>query len=124
MGSLLVENRGGMPGFGPLASGAGLASHEAKEERMFGLGSVGLALGAISTLSSLLETAAAGINKAVSLPTGAATGQTFDPATATSAGDAGASTYGTPKDAGVVFPKFDQRTQAALLAYQEMHRGG
>jgi hypothetical protein len=89
-------------------------------------GSIGLALGAVSTLSSLLETAAAGITKAGAgtQPTGAqsASAQTFNPAAATTA--SAVQSYGAPRDTGVVLPKFDQHTQATLLAYQEMHRGG
>jgi hypothetical protein len=88
---------------------------------MFGLGSVGLALTAVSTISSLLEAAADGINKAVTANQPPATDQTFNPTA--SIATAAAQSYGVPKEPGVVFPKFDQRTQAMLLAYQEMHRG-
>ncbi len=90
---------------------------------MFGLGSIGLAMGAISTVSSLLESAAAGISQAAG-NTQAASGKTFDAAAAPAAPtQSSVSTYGAPKEAGVVAPKFDQRTQAMLLAFQEMHRG-
>ena len=81
-------------------------------------GSIGLALGAVSTISSLIEAAAEGINKVAAAKQPPALDQTFSPATT-----AAAQSYAVPKDAGVVFPKFDQHTQAMLLAYQEMHRG-
>jgi hypothetical protein len=87
-------------------------------------GSIGLALGAVSTLSSLIEAAASGISKAAA-NTPASISPTFNSAT-TAAGttNSAAQTYGAPKGSGVVLPKFDQHTQATLLAYQEMHRGG
>jgi hypothetical protein len=50
-----------------------------------------------------------------------AANQTFSPSTAVTA--APASTDPASQEPGVVFPKFDRRTQATLLAYQEMHRG-
>jgi hypothetical protein len=81
-------------------------------------GSIGLALSAVSTISSLIEAAAAGINQAAAANQPPALEQTFSPATTTAA-----QSYAAPKDPGVVFPKFDQRTQAALLALQEQHRG-
>lgn len=81
-------------------------------------GSIGLALGAVSTISSLIEAAAAGISQAASANQQPAVNQTFSPSTT-----AAAQSYAAPQDSSVVFPKFDQRTQAALLAYQEMHRG-
>jgi hypothetical protein len=70
----------------------------------------------VSTLSSLIEAAAAGISQAAGNAP-ASLSQTFDPT------GAAAPSCGAPKDAGVVFPKFDQHTQATLLAYQEMHCG-
>jgi hypothetical protein len=82
-------------------------------------GSIGLALGAVSTISSLLEAAADGISQAASANQPPAVSQTFSPATT-----AAAQSYAAPKDSGVVIPKFDERTQATLLAFQEMHRGG
>jgi hypothetical protein len=85
-------------------------------------GSIGLALTAVSTISSLLEAAADGISKAAAAKQQPATNQTFS--TATNIATAAAQSYGGPNYPGVVFPKFDQRTQATLLAYQEMHRGG
>jgi hypothetical protein len=85
-------------------------------------GSIGLALGAVSTVSSLLEAAAAGISQAAA-NTQPASAATFS-AAATTTTATQVQTYGAPKDPGVVVPKFDQRTQAALLAYQEMHWGG
>jgi len=81
-------------------------------------GSIGLALGAVSTISSLLEAAAAGISQAAAAKQPPALDQTFSPAT-----PAAAQFYAAPKDPGVMFPKFDQRTQAVLLALQEQHRG-
>jgi hypothetical protein len=88
---------------------------------MFGLGSVGLALTAVSTISSLLEAAASSISQAAAAKQPAATDQTFNPTA--SIATAAAQSYAAPKDPGVVFPKFDERTQAALLALQEQHRG-
>jgi hypothetical protein len=86
-------------------------------------GSVGLALTAVSTISSLIEAAADGISQAVS-KTPATTGQSFASTTATAASTSSAAqTYGASQAPGVVLPKFDHRTQATLLAYQEMHRG-
>jgi hypothetical protein len=89
---------------------------------MFGLGSINLALGAISTVSSLLESAAAGLSQAAG-STQVAASQTFDTAAATPPQSA-VSTYGASNEGSTVVPKFDQRTQAMLLAFQEMHRGG
>ena len=90
---------------------------------MFGFGSIGLALGAVSTISSLLESAAAEIGKTAG-KTPATVGQSFDSTATTAASTSSAAqTYGASQAAGVVLPKFDQRTQATLLAYQEMHRG-
>ena len=86
-------------------------------------GSISLALGAVSTISSLIEAAADGINQAAG-KTQATIGQSFDPATTAAAPiSSAAQTFSVPKEPGVVLPKFDQRTQATLLAYQEMHRG-
>jgi len=84
-------------------------------------GSIGLALGAVSTISSLLESAAAEIGKAAGNTPLQAAGQTFSASTAATA--APASTNPASQEPGAVFPKFDQRMQAALLAFQEMHRG-
>jgi hypothetical protein len=81
-------------------------------------GSIGLALGAVSTISSLIEAAAGSISQAAAANQPPPTEQTFSPATTVAA-----QSYAAPKDSGVVLPKFDQRTQATLLAYQEMHRG-
>jgi hypothetical protein len=89
---------------------------------MFGFGSIGLALSAVSTVSSLIEAAADGISQAAG-KTQATTGQSFDSATTAASISSAAQTYGAPKEPGVVLPKFDERTQATLLAYQEMHRG-
>ena len=88
---------------------------------MFGFGSVGLALTAVSTISSLLEAAADGISKAAAANQQPAINQAFSPSTTAAAQS---NTSAAPLEPGVVFPKFDQRTQATLLAYQEMHRGG
>jgi hypothetical protein len=88
------------------------------------LSSIGLALSAVSTISSLIESAAAGINQAAGATQTPALDQPFSPATAAAPVNSAAQTYGAPKDPGVVLPKFDERTQATLLAYQEMHRGG
>jgi len=82
-------------------------------------GTVGLALGAISTVSSLLEAAATGIEQAAgNAPVQASGGgQVFRAPAAQSIAHA------RPSEPGVVLPKFDERTQAALLALQEQHRG-
>jgi len=88
-------------------------------------GSISLALGAVSTISSLIEAAADGLNQAAG-KTQATISQSFDPATTAVAAapiSSAAQTFSVPKEPGVVLPKFDQRTQATLLAYQEMHRG-
>jgi hypothetical protein len=87
-------------------------------------GSIGLALTAVSTISSLIEAAADGISKAAAANQPPALDQSFSPASTAAPIGAAAQTYGAPKDPGVVLPKFDERTQAMLLAYQEMHRGG
>ena len=87
-------------------------------------GSIGLALTAVSTISSLLEAAADGISKAAAANQPPATNQIFSPATGITTAAAQSNTSAVPLEPGVVFPKFDQRTQATLLAYQEMHRGG
>lgn len=86
------------------------------------IGSIGLALGAVSTISSLLESATASISKAAAGNQPPATDKTFSPSPSPSP-LAAAHSIATPKDPGVVIPKFDERTQAALLALQEQHRG-
>ena len=88
------------------------------------IGSIGLALGAVSTISSLLESATASISKAAAGNQPPATDKTFSPSPSPSPSPlAAAHSIATPKDPGVVIPKFDERTQAALLALQEQHRG-
>lgn len=94
-------------------------------------GSIGLALGAVSTISSLLAAAADGINKAATSSQSAgapapgvssASPAPFSPAVFPSA--SATQSYGAANQDSVVLPKFDQHTQATLLAYQEIHRGG
>ena len=91
---------------------------------MFGLGSIGLALGAVSTVSSLIEAVAANTNKAAG-----ANATAFQP-TATRSEHvtiepvAKSAAQSVPKGSGAVVPKFDERTMAALVALQEQHRGG
>lgn len=92
---------------------------------MLGLGSVGLALGALSTMTSLIEAAAASAQR----PAGADAASAFraiesssehvriEPAVNTLPAKA------APPDPGVSAPKFDERTMAALIALQEQHRG-
>jgi hypothetical protein len=82
-------------------------------------GSISLALGAVSTVSSLIEAAAAGISNATT-NTPAANPATFNAAATTTAP---VHSYSAQKVPGVMIPKFDHHTQATLLAYQEMHRG-
>ena len=81
-------------------------------------GSIGIALGAVSTLSSLLDSATASIGKAAPGNQPSATAQTFSPIPPAAAPPSAA-----PNDPGVCVPKFDTRTQAALLALQEQHSG-
>ncbi len=87
---------------------------------MIGLGSIGLALGAVSTVTSLIE-AAANLNKPA-----ATNAPQFQPGVS---GDGhvtiqpAATAKSTPPDNGAVVPKFDERTMAALVALQEHHRG-
>jgi len=82
-------------------------------------GTIGLALGAVSTVAQLLETAAAGIEQAAGNAPAQASGggQAFRAPAAQSLAQV------RPTEPGVVLPKFDERTQAALLALQEQHRG-
>jgi hypothetical protein len=90
------------------------------------IGSVGLAFGAMSTLASLLEAATAGIEKAA----GKAPPAPLSPSAAGQAFQAPPAPEAAPaipriavRDPGPVLPKFDERTQAALIALQEQHRG-
>ena len=89
---------------------------------MFGLGSIGLALGAVSTVSSLLEAVAANTSKAAGTdatafqPTTKTEHVTIEPVAKSAA-------QSVPKGSGAVVPKFDERTMAALVALQEQHRG-
>jgi hypothetical protein len=99
------------------AAGPGLALFRERRTPMFG--SISLALGALSTVSSLVQSVASEIDKATSNAQSPA--QTFSPSAAqTTPSDP---LTAAPKDPGVVFPKFDQRMQAALLALQAQHRG-
>jgi hypothetical protein len=87
---------------------------------MFGLGSIGLALGAVSTVTSLIEAVAGNANKPAAFQPEVTGSEhvTIQPATRPS---------GPPVSArpasGAVVPKFDERTMAALVALQEQHRG-
>lgn len=80
-------------------------------------GSIGVALGAASTIASLFETAAS-ISKSHTANQPPTIDQTFSQST-TAAAQSGA----MPKDPGTFNPKFDYQTQSALLALQEQHRG-
>ncbi len=76
-------------------------------------GSVSVALGVLSTVTSLLESAAGGVEKATAGAPVSAPPQ-FGPTT-----PAQATAKPLPPGPGVVLPKFDKHTQAALLALQE-----
>jgi len=87
---------------------------------MFGSIGIGVALSALSTVSALVESAASEIGKAVNSASVSGASQDFSP----SASAAPSAVQGAPFKPGVVIPKFDEHTQSALLALQEMHRGG
>jgi hypothetical protein len=89
---------------------------------MFGSIGIGVALTALSTVSSLIESAATEIGKAAGNAPLSGAGQSFSPSPPSSAAPPAAGA--APFDPGIVVPKFDERTQAALLALQEAHRGG
>ena len=76
---------------------------------------IGLAMGALSTVSSLVDQAASSINTAINPPPV----QSF---TASPAPPKKASLPSIPLNAaGPPIPKFDKRAHAALLAAQEHH---
>jgi len=78
------------------------------------IGAVGLALGALSTVSSLVDQAAASVGKAVNPPP--------QPVSVSTAGPAAAVKASLPSVAinpGPPVPKFAKHTHAALLAAQE-----
>jgi len=76
-------------------------------------GTIGLALGALSTVSSLIDQATAGINQAVSPPAPAFSVNA-------SAASAAQSKLGSAAlNPGPPIPKFDQHTHAVLLSLQE-----
>jgi hypothetical protein len=74
------------------------------------------ALGAISAVSSLLDSAASSIGKAMG---GGPTAPTF---TASTPPAVQAKAHAAIKSAGGSAPSFDKRTLAHLLAVQEQHR--
>jgi hypothetical protein len=77
-------------------------------------GSIGLALGALSTVSSLIDSAVTSIGEA----TKGAPAPTFSTGPAPAAKANLATTQLNP---GPPIPKFDKRTHAHLLALQERH---
>jgi hypothetical protein len=93
--------------------GAGFALGEAGGTAM--IAAVGLAMGALSTVSSLVEQAASSINAAANPPPV----QTFATSPAPAAPAAKASVPSAALNPGVPIPKFDKRTHAHLLALQE-----
>ena len=76
-------------------------------------GSVSVALGVLSTVTSLLKSATGGVEKAAAGGPSSPP-QQFDPIPPSQAAAKPA-----PLDSGVVLTKFDKHTQAALLALQE-----
>jgi hypothetical protein len=90
------------------------ALHRTAQEDLAMFGTIGLALGALSTLSSIVESAASSISTAANPPPA----QTF---TAHAASSAQSSINKAPLNPGVPIPKFDKHTHAALLALQEQH---
>ncbi len=90
---------------------------------MFGPIGISVALSALSTVTSLIESAAAEIGKAVENAPVSGAGQAFSPSSNPSAVSSLADAV-PQMNGGPVVPKFDERMQAMLLAYQEMHRGG
>jgi hypothetical protein len=92
----------------------------ARRIAMFGSIGIGVALSALSTVSALVESAASEIGKAVNSASVSGASQSFSP----SESAAPSAAQGVPFEHGVVIPKFDEHTQSALLALQEMHRGG
>jgi hypothetical protein len=90
---------------------------------MFGPIGIGVALSALSTVTSLIESAASEIGKAAGNASAQATGESFTSSTGSPAASSLADAV-PGMDGGPVLPKFNDRMQAMLLAYQEMHRGG
>jgi hypothetical protein len=92
---------------------------------MLGLGSVGLALGALSTVTSLIEAAAASANKpaGANAPAFHAIQSSSEHVTIQPVANSTLPAKAAPPDPGVSAPKFDDRTMAALVAMQEQHRG-
>ncbi len=79
-------------------------------------GSIGLALGALSTVSSLIDSAVSSIGEAAK----GAPAATFSAGAAPAAKASLADAHLNP---GPPIPKFDKRTHAHLLALQEQYRG-
>jgi len=89
-------------------------------------GSIGLALGALSTVTSLIEAATASMNKSTGVGAPAAFDQAVsksDHVTIQPVDRTAPPAQAAPFGPGVVVPKFDERTMAALVALQEQHRG-
>ena len=81
------------------------------------IAAVGLAMGALSTVSSLVDQAASSVSSAVNPPPAQA--QSFTPSPAS---PKQASLPSMPQfNPGTPIPKFDKRAHAALLAAQEHH---
>ena len=77
---------------------------------------IGLAMGALSSVSSLVDQAAASVSNAVNPPA-------VQPFAASPAPPKKASLPSVPMNAaGPPIPKFDKRAHAALLAAQERYR--
>jgi hypothetical protein len=81
------------------------------------IGAVGVAMGALSTVSSLVDQAASSVSSAVNPPPAPA--QSFTPSPATPAKASLPSM--ALLNAGPLIPKFDKRAHSALLAAQEHH---
>ena len=79
-------------------------------------GPIDLAMGALSSVAALFDSTASGIGKTAIAAPPLAFNASPSPAVQPSLINA-------PRNPGVPIPKFDQRTQAALLALQEQHRG-
>lgn len=77
------------------------------------IAAVGLAMGALSSVSSLVEQAASNVSSALDPP---APEQSFTPSPAA---PKKAGLRSVPNTAGPPIPKFDKRAHAALLSAQE-----
>ena len=84
---------------------------------------IGLAMGALSSVSSLVDQAASSVSNAVNTASSATPSpEAFTPAATSATVKAKAKLALAKFNPGVPIPKFDKRTHAALLSAQEKLR--